>query len=179
MEGLLYWGLTLLLIAFIFIMDVWGRSVVNFLKANTPFQLLILTVFLGFLFYLFYFLRVTLTLRKRITYGTLFVALLIFSYIALLDVRAPEETLHYVEFGILGYLICRAVFVTFPRQRAWYWIVIFLSLISWLAEYVQLYIPTRIFEPKDMEMNFLGSAFGLLFTLIVLRERNFLARPKR
>jgi len=171
MRRSIYWTLALSLIALIFISDVVGRKIVNILKADIPFKAFVFAGFLSFLIFLFIFLYWRLALRKISTYILLCCALGLYSYLALIIVREPEETIHYLEFSGLAYLICRAVFIDFRGLRGWLAVIGLMVFFSWSAEYLQLYVPGRVYDPQDMVMNAVGSLCGLVFTLIILWEK--------
>jgi len=174
---IVYWTLTLLLVSLIFVSDVIGRHIVNLLKADTPFKSLVLIGFIAFLLFLFAFLYGKLVIRKVSTYLLLSLGLGLYTYMALLIVRQPEETIHYLEFSILSYLIYRSVFLDLSGLRGWIGTIGLTVFFCWSAEYLQLYIPGRVYDLQDMVMNGVGSIFGLIFIWIVLMEKKTFARP--
>ena len=173
-----YWLLVSLLVSFILITDVTGRYLIDFLKAHLPLKPLILVAFTAGLTWGAFEIHRQKLIRKSLTYWTLLLTLIIYSYIVLVDVRAPEETIHYVEFSVLAYLIYRGVFVDLSGLKGWLVTALLIGFFGWLAEFLQLYIPNRYYDLQDMVMNFLGSAFGILFTLIVLQEKIRFGRRK-
>jgi len=164
------WTAVLGWITLIFALMVEGRPLINFAKVHAQFPLLIFMVYgilaAGFVLFLFY----ELALRKLSTYLFLFAAFLVYTWV-LSQVKELEEIAHFVEYGVLSCLIFFAL--SFDVKGKWVWLAAFglTAAIGTIEEILQLWVPTRIFDPHDIVKNILAAFFGLLFTAIVQREK--------
>ena len=66
-----------------------------------------------------------------------------------------EEQMHYLFFGLLGVLSGKH----YPKLIA----VMICAAISIVDEWIQLYLPYRVGDPKDVMMNMVGASLGLFF----------------
>lgn len=85
-----------------------------------------------------------------------------------------DYLLHFLVF-FLGYLLYRLNAREAVDQRSSLWpraLLIFILVIAFLSEYVQLWIPSRTFNWYDMLVNYSGIAFGMA-VLIVFRKNSF------
>ena len=71
--------------------------------------------------------------------------------------RFQDKFIHLLEFGILGLLAVRALYLGGPRSRSAYWWCIGLGILyGVLDELHQYYIPGRTVEVADLAMDWLG-----------------------
>ncbi|MCI5145782.1 MAG: VanZ family protein, partial [Candidatus Electrothrix sp. AR3] len=76
----------------------------------------------------------------------------------------PEERLHFLTYGLLGWLISWTLEVSqrpFPQAAAW----ILPSVLVWLAgagdELIQWWLPMRVFDLRDIAFNGLAGMAGM------------------
>jgi len=169
-----YWFLTALVIAVIFFLMLFGKPLLLSIKHKISLgRYLVLVVagwslalaFLGWLFY------AVLRLRRPSTY--LLLALLMPVYLVLFFlVQDPEETIHYLEYGLLVYFLYRALRFEFSSTGSGICAVTLGSLIGILEESLQLFVPQRFFTLNDLAKNIAACLLGLAVTAIIERERN-------
>ncbi len=85
----------------------------------------------------------------------------VFVGVARLKALAPEEALHYLEYGILGVLLYRALTHRIRDPLIYLAALVAGALIGTGDEIIQWLTPRRIFEYRDIRMNVLGVALAL------------------
>ena len=89
---------------------------------------------------------------NRIFYNVLLLCIAI-GLIFMLEI--PEERVHFLEYGVLGFFVLKAtnekVFITF----------VFVSLVGAVDEFIQFLLPQRVGELRDVLMNIVGGALGI------------------
>ncbi len=75
-----------------------------------------------------------------------------------LKVGLPEEKIHFVEYGLLGYILFRAT-STWARPVAASFVMV--SIVGSLDEAIQWALPQRVGDLKDIALNTLGGAIGI------------------
>ncbi|MBI5116822.1 VanZ family protein [Candidatus Poribacteria bacterium] len=84
--------------------------------------------------------------------------------------RFPAERLHLFEYGLLAYLLYRALRYDFPEMKAYSLGFSISSLFGLLDEIIQHFLPNRVFEWRDVATNVIASALGLVITWLLFRE---------
>jgi len=149
------------------------RPICEFLKKVTPFNFLsdmgmiLLLVILVVLFFK------KVRIKKPSTYFLLLFTLMIYGY-AIATIKYPEEKLHFVEYGILGFLIFRAFRLDYNALKSYLFAFILTSLFGWGDEGIQYLLPNRYYQIDDVILNSVSGALGLFTTFIYQRE----AEPK-
>ncbi|MDP3920225.1 MAG: VanZ family protein [Candidatus Omnitrophota bacterium] len=154
-----------------------GRFAVNYLKANTAYALLV-NVLIGLIFaVLLIVLRTRLRIRRLDTYLRL--TLIIAACItAMTYVETPEEKIHFLEYGLLAFLIWRALRLQGLSRYVMAQALALSFLVGWFEEFLQWLHPGRYYDFRDVVINTVGAFIGLLITYVVWCERN-LSRPER
>jgi hypothetical protein len=67
----------------------------------------------------------------------------------------PEERVHFLEYGVLGFLVLQATGRRMALSLA------FVILVGVADEFIQLLLPNRVGDLRDVVMNGAGGAFGL------------------
>ncbi|HWP46773.1 MAG TPA: VanZ family protein [Candidatus Limnocylindrales bacterium] len=80
----------------------------------------------------------------------------------------PEERIHFLEYGVMGYLSLRALAHTFPPPSLYLWAVGLTFLLGWIDEGIQGLLPNRIYDIRDVFMNGLSGILGILVYKILL-----------
>jgi glycopeptide antibiotics resistance protein len=123
-------------------------------------------------------------LRNIKTYGTVgarhaaprivaFAALgLICGWLLRYHCRFPAERLHLIEYGLLAFLVFKALLFDFPNAPSYGMAFAFSSLFGLMDEGIQYILPNRNFEWRDVVTNALASALGLLVVRLVTRPRS-------
>jgi len=144
------------------------RPVVNFLKANLKdsfsfgVYLFLFCVSLGLIF-------VFLKYKKR--KSSLFALLGILGASAYLvtKIKYPEERIHFLEYAILGILLYFAMREKIKGKSIFFFISFFVFLIGFGDEIIQGLLPNRVYDPRDVIMNFIGGVIGELILIVFQR----------
>ncbi|MDH3680432.1 MAG: VanZ family protein [Acidimicrobiia bacterium] len=111
-----------------------------------------------------------------VAFGVVAVYLMIFVRMAI-----PEERTHLVEYGVVAIFIYEALKerashgrpVRLPAVVA----LVAATLIGVVDEGIQLLLPSRVFDPADIFVNFVSALMAILATLALSRARRL--RPDR
>lgn len=96
-----------------------------------------------------------------------FIGLVLVSFAAAMQIGLPEERIHLVQYGILGYLCASAASSAF-KGAAGFALVILLGLLIGLGdELIQGVLPSRVFDWWDVSYNLGGVSIGLLVFQII------------
>ena len=87
----------------------------------------------------------------------------------------PEEAVHFVEYGVLGLLVYRALTHTVRDRSIFLTAAVITACFGAVDECIQWLVPRRYFDYRDIWINVIGSslmlaalAFGIAFTAILL-----------
>jgi len=89
-----------------------------------------------------------------------FCGLILFGMIGALILDLPEERLHVVKFGFLGFLVIAPPISTNP-----YWIL-FCVFVAVMDEGIQALLPYRVGDIRDIVINIISLAWGCSVSLI-------------
>jgi len=92
-----------------------------------------------------------------------------YAYMLAAYARFPAERLHLVEYGLVAYLLYRAL--KLDTERAYALSFILTVLVGAGDECIQWFLPQRVFELKDIQLNAVSGALGLLMTRFVLESK--------
>ena len=76
--------------------------------------------------------------------------------------RFPAERLHLLEYGLLAYLILRALQIDLADRPAYAWSLVLTTIVGLGDEIIQLVLPQRFFEFKDVFLNMVSGGLALL-----------------
>ena len=93
----------------------------------------------------------------------------IYAYLLMYYAAFPAERLHLVEYGFMGFVFLRALRIDFAAPNAYIMSFAFTVLVGIGDECIQWVLPQRFFELKDLQLNVISGALGLLVTGTVLR----------
>lgn len=155
------WGLVAAWTAFIYSTLYIVRPICEFLKKHAPFNEMIWIMFVlaavGIISYVMFRLR----WRRAGSYILLLSIVGVYAVI-LFWLKIPEERIHLIQYGVLACLTVRALqrdlFTVVVYPLAW----ILTSLLGLGDEGIQHLLPNRYFEWKDVGLNALSAALGLL-----------------
>jgi len=80
-----------------------------------------------------------------------------------------RETAHGIEYFILAFLVCNALYVSGCKKHT-VWAIVICVLYGISDEIHQLFIPGRAFEIKDMTIDSVGSIVGSLVYLLFINK---------
>ena len=146
------------------------RPICEFLKTNMSFPLVInIGLFILLFGSIFLFIKNTV-IQKKSTYALIFLLVLI--YLAgFMILEIPEEKIHFIEYGVLAFLVFRAVSIDYKGFKAYGLAFVITSLLGWGDEGIQYLLPNRYYQLKDVLLNSMSGAMGLFFTFVIHRER--------
>ncbi|UCD56953.1 MAG: VanZ family protein, partial [Candidatus Hydrogenedentota bacterium] len=106
--------------------------------------------------------------------GFLLLSALALVYLCLLKYhcRFPAERLHLMEYGLLAYLLYKALRFDLPRAKAYLLGFLISSAFGFFDEVIQHILPNRVFEVRDVMTNLIASALGLLVVAVLLRAKS-------
>jgi hypothetical protein len=82
--------------------------------------------------------------------------------IAFFSAALPEERIHLVEYAVLGLLALRVVRPGLPGVLDRVIAATLLAfLVGWIDEAIQGLLPSRVYDPRDVGLNFLGAALAI------------------
>ncbi|MGK7345306.1 MAG: VanZ family protein [Candidatus Nitrospinota bacterium M3_3B_026] len=89
----------------------------------------------------------------------------------MLYLDVPAERFHLVEYSVMGWLAHRAARTTFDGWRVFAAAFFVTALAGLVDEVIQLALPRRVYDWRDVFFNGAGGVFGLLFVWLADRER--------
>lgn len=151
------------------------RPVCDYLQANTPFSfvvnsaLMFCLLWLGWLYFNPDFALSGVKRRgfsKKISLS-FFGVVSALCLVMIIILRIPEEKIHLLEYGVLAFLIFRALRLDINERPAFFWALVLGFLFGWGDEGIQYLLPNRYYQLKDVLLNGLGCVFGLAFTRLL------------
>lgn len=110
--------------------------------------------------------------REPLTGALIFLAVLFYAYGFYL-VTLPEERLHFIQYGVLAFLIHRAIREDIQNPCVSYLLAFFLTAaFGWLDEGIQAVTPGRFYALRDVLLNAISAALGLFIAFILRRKRH-------
>lgn len=111
-----------------------------------------------------YLLWVGARIRSPWVYLRTLPALAVFVYTMLTERSNPAERFHFVEYGALYLIALHALVIDLKGVRVYVLAFALTALAGWFDEQVQGWMPTRIYDAEDVEMNVIAAALaGLVF----------------
>ncbi|MFH1782999.1 MAG: VanZ family protein [Candidatus Omnitrophota bacterium] len=145
------------------------RPICNFLKKNAPFnEIVSLSLVVLFIFIVGIFFKKT-KIKNIATYFLL--ALVACLYIITFKyIEYPEERIHLVQYGILAFLIYKALSFRLNGIRPYLIAFLLTSLIGWGDELIQGILPNRYYQTTDVMLNSVSGSLSLFLTYIIRRK---------
>ncbi len=165
-----YWTYVLAWVSLIYSTLYIARPICAFLKETTPFSFLVNI----FVVILALSLLVGIWGNIRITkYSSYFIlGIVLCSYIyGLVTIQNPEEKIHFVEYGILAYLVFQAIDVDIQKPIVYGYAFLLTALFGWMDERIQYILPNRYYQTEDVILNCISGALGLLLVFVIKREQ--------
>jgi len=145
-----------------FVYNNWGRETFGY------FVLVVLTIgALSLLYYLIFKLKI----RAPSNYIWLFLVTGLYIYFTLKLWKIPEEAVHFLEYGLLGFFLFKALSHHVRDKSIYLTAALFALFIGTIDEFLQWMMPERYWDFKDAGLNGLS---GTLFQLAVWK----VLRPK-
>ncbi len=109
-------------------------------------------------------------------YGLLLGLAVVYAYLLSAFAQFPAERLHLVEYGFMGYMFLRALRIDLPTGWAYAVAWGIAVLVGIGDECIQLVLPQRFFEVKDIQLNGVSAGLGLCVVRLVETARRSTAR---
>jgi hypothetical protein len=179
MKKLLAWLWVALCAAAIFLVVPTARAIQKFVGEHWGrvfFGYLVIAGVAGAFLAILYLLIIRLKVRAASNYIWLSVCAALYIYFTLRLWRNPEEAVHFLEYGLLGFFLFRAWRLTIPDKAVY--LASFLSgtLIGTFDEIFQWLMPGRYWDIRDVGLNAL--AVGLFQVALWQGVRPKLASPR-
>ncbi len=85
----------------------------------------------------------------------------------------PEERLHFIEYGILVFLVYRALILDLKGGWAYFGAFVLTSLLGVGDEGIQYLLPNRYYQLQDVFLNSISAVLGLILVFAVRgKKRN-------
>lgn len=110
--------------------------------------------------------------RRWWTWAGLAALSLAYAYLLEHFARFPAERLHLVEYGLVSYLLLRALSLDLPAPRAYIVALLLTALVGAGDEAIQWVLPERVFEMKDVQLNIVSGGLGLLAARLCLHWKH-------
>jgi len=161
------WLLVILCILAIFLIVPIARTIRNFVEANWNVSLFgysVLFVVTGAFLFCLYFLRFRLKIRAFSHYLWLAAVALVYVFFTLKLWERPEEAIHFLEYGLLGFLLFQALRHHIHDKGIYFIAFLIGALVGIFDESLQWMIPRRVWDFRDLGLNALS--VGLLLVAI-------------
>jgi VanZ family protein len=150
------WIAIALYVAFIYLTLPVMRPLLDFLYASMG--MAVMSVLVNSVLGLLAALVIFLAARKGVARFLLIAVPLIVALAFIYPMERPEERVHFLEYGLLGFMVFSAI-GTRPARIAL--ALVFVLFAGALDEFIQLLLPNRVGEIKDVALNFIGGGMGL------------------
>jgi len=100
--------------------------------------------------------------RDWVPYAVLVAVFAAYGYLLAVFGTYPAERLHLIEYGLLGWMLFRALRLDLSGGRAYVVALVLTVLVGVGDESIQWILPQRFFEVKDVVLNAVSGVLGLL-----------------
>lgn len=94
---------------------------------------------------------------------------IIYTY-CLLNLKIPQEKIHFIEYGLLAYFVYRALKVDKSSLQTYFFTFLITGALGWIDEGIQKLLPNRVYDIRDVVMNAFSGLLAVLFIKFVLRK---------
>lgn len=140
-----------------FVSNKWGREL---------FAYFVLVVLAAGVITLLYFLIFKLKIRTQSKYIWLFLIAAIYIYCTIKLWNSPEEAVHFLEYGLLGFFLFKALSLHIKDKSIYFTATLLALLVGTFDEIIQWIIPQRCWDFLDVGLNALS---GGLFQLAIFK----------
>ena len=109
-------------------------------------------------------------IRRRLTYFLFFLVISGYAF-GMILLPIPEERLHFIEYGILAFLIYQALILDFKNGKAYLAAFAVTSLIGLGDEGIQYLLPNRYYQFQDVCLNSASAVLGLALVYVIFRDK--------
>ena len=102
----------------------------------------------------------------------IWLAILIFVYgFALSRLELPVERVHFIEYGILSFMVFRALRHDIKGINIYLWSAIIVFCLGFIDEGIQYILPSRVYDTRDVVVNGIAGILGLLTVGLCLQPK--------
>lgn len=142
-----------------------ARPVCEFLKRAFPFSALVDLVSIAMLLTVVVFIWSKAKVFNLLSYALM--AVILVSYInGLMTLQYPEEKIHFIEYGVLAFLVYRAIALDKHAPDAYAISFVLVTVFGWIDEGIQYLLPNRYYQVEDVILNSVSGALGLLLVYV-------------
>lgn len=148
------------------------RPICTFLRGFSYFPLsmnLMMVVFLSLTIY--YFVSKD-SIKLKSTYCLLFLVIGFYIY-NIIQIKSPEEKLHFIEYGILAFLVYKALLFDFSMWPSLGLAFLITSICGWGDEGIQHILPNRVYQIEDVRLNSMSGLLVLCLAYVFEREKKY------
>ncbi len=127
-------------------------------------------------FVIIYILAFRLRVRSPSNYAWLAAVAALYIYFTLRLWRAPEEAVHFLEYGLLGFFLFRALSHSISDKSIYATAFLIGSIVGILDEIIQWAMPGRYFDFRDIGLNALATGFFQIALWKGIRPENIKER---
>jgi len=164
-----YWGYVLIWVGCIYSTLYIVRPICEFLKKAIPFSLFTNLILGLILFIVISGLLIKIRIKRPFTYFLFLTAVLLYIY-SFIQIQYPEEKIHFAEYGLLAFLVYKALCIDFKKGLAFVGAFVLTSLFGWGDEGIQYLLPNRYYQFSDVLLNSWSGVLGLFLTYIFVSE---------
>jgi len=142
-----------------FVYEHWGRSFFGYF---------VFVVFALAFIYLLFYLLIKLKIRSASNYVWLIAIAGLYTYFTLKLWKIPEEAIHFLEYGLLGFFLFKALNHSIKDKSIYITATLFALFIGTFDEIFQWIIPQRYWDFRDVGLNgFSGGLFQLAVCTVI------------
>lgn len=144
-------------ILFIYLSLPFARNVLNYMYTFLGKEILHSAVNLTLLIFVLYIVYKLVKKGLKAIIITLTVLLIVFLFAS--NMERPEERIHFIQYGLLGFLMLKAFKGMAINVIIISVFIIFLA--GAVDEIIQYFLPNRVGDIRDVFFNFVGGLLGL------------------
>jgi hypothetical protein len=149
----------------------WGRDLFTYLVLVTIAAALITLVYRA--------VRTGLMTFRGSYFWLTLVAATFAGYTLLLGGKSPEESIHFIQYGVLGVLVFRALAIKRHDASIFFSAAAICGIIGTIDETIQWLVPQRLWDLRDIWINFLAAALVQVAIALGLKPAFLAPRPSR
>jgi len=170
-KALISWLWVVLCSITIFLIVPVAQAIQRFVAKNLGrefFIYFVLVVLLSAFIFLLYFLIFKLKVRSASNYIWLSIVTGFYTYITLKLIKAPAEATHFLEYGLLGFFLFKALSYHVKDKSIYFTATLFVLFVGIFDEILQWIIPQRMWDFRDVGLNALsGGLFQLAMWKVI------------
>jgi len=156
------WSVVVIWSLFVFLTIPFARTIRNFVSENWGRDLftysVLVVIAVALVASAFYVIRYRVSAPKSHLLWLTTTAIFFTAYTIYLGKRSPEESIHFIQYGVLGILVFRALSIKYRDITIYFSASIIGGMIGIIDELIQWLIPERFWDFRDVWINFFAAA---------------------